>query len=63
MSSAEWATGIRISPAQRIECRVGIKLGDLVVEGDDVLGDRVNAAVRPQGITEPGGICILEAAH
>src|SRR6266536_3978397 len=45
---------------QRIEFRVGINLGDVVVEGDDLLGDGVNVAARLEGIAEAGGICISE---
>src|SRR6266571_4496054 len=48
---------------QRIEFRVGINLGDVVVEGDDLLGDGVNVAARLEGIAEPGGICISDAAY
>jgi TolB-like protein len=48
---------------QRVEFRVGINVGDVVVEGDDLLGDGVNVAARLEGISEPGGICISEAAY
>jgi TolB-like protein len=48
---------------QRIEFRVGINVGDVVVEGEDLLGDGVNVAARLEGIAEPGGICISEAAY
>jgi len=48
---------------QRIEFRIGINLGDVVVEGDDLLGDGVNVAARLEGIAEPGSICISEAAY
>ena len=48
---------------QRIEFRVGINVGDVVVEGEDLLGDGVNVAARLEGISEPGGICISEAAY
>jgi adenylate cyclase len=47
---------------RRIELRVGINLGDIVVEGDDILGDGVNIAARLEGIAEPGGICISDDA-
>ena len=43
---------------RRIIFRVGINLGDIVVEGDDILGDGVNIAARIEGIAEPGGICV-----
>src|SRR6266516_2118755 len=48
---------------QRIEFRVGINLGDVVVEGEDLLGDGVNVAARLEGISEPGSICISDAAY
>src|SRR6266446_3376768 len=45
---------------RRMEWRIGIHLGDVLVEGDDILGDGVNIAARLEGISEPGGICISE---
>ncbi len=48
---------------QRIEFRVGINVGDVVVEAEDLLGDGVNVAARLEVISEPGGICISEAAY
>jgi TolB-like protein/class 3 adenylate cyclase len=48
---------------QRIELRVGINLGDVVIEGENLLGDGVNVAARLEGISEPGGICISDAAY
>ena len=48
----------------RIEFRVGINLGDVVVEDDgDLMGDGVNVAARLEGIAEPGGICLSSAAY
>ena len=44
--------------AGRIEFRVGITLGDLIVEGDDLYGEGVNMAARLQEVAEPGGICV-----
>ena len=43
---------------RRIELRIGINLGDVVIDGDDIQGDGVNVAARLEGIAEPGGICL-----
>ena len=48
---------------RRMEWRVGVHLGDVLVEGDDILGDGVNISARLEGIAEPGGICISEDAY
>src|SRR6266851_2259896 len=45
-------------PDRRIEFRIGINLGDVVAEDDDILGDGVNIAARLEGLAEPGGICV-----
>src|SRR5580692_8024504 len=45
---------------KRMLFRIGINLGDILVEGDDILGDGVNIAARLEGIAEPGCICISE---
>jgi adenylate cyclase len=45
---------------QRIEYRVGVNLGDVIVDGDDIYGDGVNVAARLQEIAERGGVCISE---
>ncbi|UCH22478.1 MAG: tetratricopeptide repeat protein [Deltaproteobacteria bacterium] len=51
-------------PDQRkMEFRIGINLGDVVVEGDRIFGDGVNVAARLEGLAEPGGICISGAVH
>jgi adenylate cyclase len=42
----------------RIEFRMGINLGDVIVEDDDIFGDGVNIAARLEGLAEPGGICV-----
>jgi TolB-like protein/class 3 adenylate cyclase len=47
---------------RRMEWRIGIHIGDVLIEGDDILGDGVNIAARLEGIAEPGGICISEDA-
>ena len=48
---------------RRIEFRIGIHLGDIIIADDDIYGDGVNIAVRLEGIAEPGGICISDDAH
>jgi len=47
---------------RRMEWRIGVHLGDVLIEGDDILGDGVNIAARLEGIAEPNGICISEDA-
>ena len=48
---------------KRIEFRVGINLGDVVIDGDDIHGDGVNVAARLEGLAEPGGIRISGAVY
>ena len=48
---------------ERLDFRIGINLGDVVVDGDDILGDGVNIAARLEAIAEPGGICLSRAAY
>ena len=52
-----------IPPDRRMLFRVGVNLGDILIEGDDILGDGVNVAARLEGIAEPGGICISSSAY
>ena len=50
-----------LAPEERIELRIGINLGDIIVEGDDIVGDGVNVAARLETLAEPGGICVASA--
>ena len=51
-------------PAEkRIAFRIGINLGDVVIDGDDIHGDGVNVAARLEGLAEAGGICISGSVH
>jgi adenylate cyclase len=54
-------TAVRVE--RRIEFRVGINLGDVVVEGEDLLGEGVNIAARLERMAEPGAICVSEDAY
>src|SRR5215471_4403175 len=47
-----------VAEAERIELRIGIHQGDIVVEDGDILGDGVNVAARLEALAEPGGICV-----
>jgi len=48
---------------RRMLFRIGVNLGDVLIEDDDILGDGVNIAARLEGIAEPGGICISESSY
>ena len=48
---------------RRMRFRIGVNLGDVVVEGGDLLGDGVNIAARVQALAEPGGICVSANVH
>jgi adenylate cyclase len=47
-----------VPAATRIEFRVGINLGDIIIDGGDIFGDGVNVAARLETLAEPGGICV-----
>ena len=47
-----------IAEKQRIRFRVGVNLGDIIIDGHDIFGDGVNVAARLEALAEPGGICI-----
>ncbi len=47
-----------IRPEKRIEFRIGINVGDIIIDDGDIYGDGVNVAARLEGIAEPGGICV-----
>jgi adenylate cyclase len=48
---------------RRIRLRIGVNLGDIIVEGSDIYGDGVNVAARLEGLAEPGGICISSKVY
>ncbi len=57
------ARNAEIPSDKRIEFRIGINLGDVIVEGDDIYGDGVNIAARLEGLAEPGGVCLSGDAY
>jgi len=72
VDAVECAVAVQAAMAQRNEgvavdrrmlFRIGINLGDILIEDDDILGDGVNVAARLEGIAEPGGISISASAY
>jgi len=53
----------RVPPETRIELRIGIHVGDIMIEDSDIFGDGVNIAARLESIAQPGGICISDDAY
>jgi len=52
----------KTASTRRIQLRIGINLGDIIVEGDDIYGDGVNIAARLESLADPGGICVSGTA-
>ncbi len=52
-----------IAANDRIELRIGINLGDVIVEGDDLYGDGVNIAARIEALADPGGVFVANTVH
>lgn len=52
-----------LAPAKRLEARIGIHLGDVIVDGDDIYGDGVNVAARLETLASPGGIVLSKQVH
>jgi class 3 adenylate cyclase/TolB-like protein len=52
-----------VPEARQIQFRIGVNLGDVISEGDDIYGDGVNVAARLEGLAEPGGICLSSTVH
>ena len=60
--ASEWQRGMieqnAVKSDDSIKFRIGINVGDVVVENGDIFGDGVNVAARLEGLAEPGGICV-----
>jgi TolB-like protein len=72
VNAVECAVGIQRGMAERnadtpdnrrITFRIGVNLGDIIIDGDDIYGDGVNLAARLEGEADPGGICLSEDAY
>jgi adenylate cyclase len=48
---------------QRLHFRIGVNLGDVIIDGEDIYGDGVNVASRLEGLAAPGGVCISDVVH
>jgi adenylate cyclase len=57
------AQNANLRPERRMEVRIGVNLGDVMVEGEQIYGDGVNVAARLESLAEPGGICISGTVH
>src|SRR5450631_2538664 len=54
---------IDVPQVKRIEFRIGIHVGDIIIEDHDIFGDGVNIAARLEGIAEPGGVCVSDDTY
>jgi adenylate cyclase len=52
-----------VPPDQRIEFRIGVHVGDIIFDDNDIFGDGVNIAARLEGVAEPGGVCISDDTY
>ena len=63
MQRAALAINEPIPPQRRLELRIGVNLGDVIVDGDDIFGDGVNIAARLEALAQPGTICISHTVY
>src|SRR4029453_11317581 len=63
MQRAARAINDTVSPERRLELRIGVNLGDVIVDGDDIFGDGVNIAARLQALAKPGTVCISQTVY
>jgi adenylate cyclase len=63
MQQAARAINDPIPPERRLELRIGVNLGDVIVDGDNIFGDGINIAARLQALAKPGTICISQTVY
>ncbi len=61
--AAEWQSALRMKTSSPIQFRIGVNVGDVIVEGDDLYGDGVNVAARLESIAHPGGVCLSQSVR
>jgi adenylate cyclase len=63
MQRAARAINEPVPPERRLELRIGVNLGDVIVDGDDIFGDGVNIAARLEALAQPGTVCISQTVY
>ena len=63
MQRAARAINGEIPSGRRLELRIGVNLGDVIVDGDDIFGDGVNIAARLEALAKPGSVCISQTVY
>jgi TolB-like protein/class 3 adenylate cyclase/Tfp pilus assembly protein PilF len=63
MQRAARAVNDGVAPDRRLELRIGLNLGDVIVDGDDIFGDGVNIAARLEALARPGTVCISQSVY
>src|SRR6266436_4218185 len=63
MQRAARAINDPIPPERRLELRIGVNLGDVIIDGDDIFGDGVNIAARLEALAQPGTVCISQTVY
>ena len=53
----------QVPDGKRLQFRIGVNLGEVIVDRDDIYGDGVNVAARLEGLADPGGVCISATVH
>jgi adenylate cyclase len=63
MQRASRGINAAIPPERRLELRIGVNLGDVIIDGDDIFGDGVNIAARLEALAQPGTVCISQTVY